>query len=123
MSKLSSDPPAFFFNEFLAYDLTSSFLISLSSYPSTQAQPTATKKTPKIRKAPNMSQPQILPPVPTRNIEARNKLKIPLPTIVLRNLKCLITKLKSQNDMTSSAPNRLRDKRKLDELMEITYTE
>ena len=62
---------------------------------------------PRTRKAPNMSHPQMLPPVPTRNMDATNMLKRPLPTIVLRNLKCFMTKLKSQKDMISKRPNRL----------------
>ena len=53
-----------------------------------------------------MSQPQ-KPELPTRNIDARKRLKYPLPVTVFKNLKWRITNVKSQNDRIKRAPNAL----------------
>jgi len=76
-----------------------------------QAHPTRMKKKPKKPKQPIINQPQMLPLLPTRNMDARKRLKKPLPVTVFKNLKCFITKLKSQKARTSRMPNRL-DKQK-----------
>ena len=72
-----------------------------------QAHPISIYNSPKNARQPHIMMPQTPSELPTKNIEARNRLKNPLPVIVLRNRKCFRIKLNSMNEMIKRKPKNL----------------